>query len=234
MTMDKRQEKMRKSEQIIRDAYYKNSLIERLADVRESTAPEQAFLKLGRRFYIPSEWYTQNDIYYDIALNQFGEGIARSEINYVISEILKNERINRVEVEMVNAKIFKQQLQEFNTAFHPTILFAPVEYFVDLTYSWAQEDKDFGQFTYNRIKVMNENYDVFWSNKYTPFNVFILANKHYAEWFIKSSLNERFNVIIKESEKPESYELTMYTLFRFSINRPEDIRILETKSLKVE
>lgn len=229
-----RQEKIQKSEQIIRDAYYKNSEIERLANVRVSKDSDQLFLRLGRRFYIPAEWYSRNDVIYDIALNQFGEGMARSETKYILNEILKNERIERVKIETIDAHIFKQKIKDFNLEFSPTILFAPVEFFVDLSYSWLQEDPDFGQFSYNKIRILDKNYDLFWSNQYVPFNVFVFANKDYGEWLTRPSLNERFYVNIKESEKPENLELTMYTLFKFSINRPDEIRILETKSQKVQ
>jgi hypothetical protein len=221
-------EKIRKSEQMIRDAYYKNSQIEQLTSVK--VCPEEpTFLRLGRRIYIPSEWYTRNDIFYDIALNQFGEGIARSEKKYIIDEILKNEKIERYKMATVTASSFKEQLEKFEKQFSPNIIFAPVEFFVNLTYTWSQEDKDFGQFNYENFKIKNKNYNLFWSNHYTPFKVFIFANKEYGEWLTKTSVKERFYVKIANSDKPESLDLTMYTLFKFSITNPEKIKIIEAK-----
>ena len=80
------------------------------------------------------------------------------------------------------------------------------------------------------MRILDRNYDIFWSNKYNPFGVFIFANKDYGKWLTKPSRSGRLYVKISESEKPESLDLTIYTLFNFSINRPEKIKILESKS----
>ena len=232
MTAQRREKKIEESERVIQQSYYKNSLIEKLVEVRVSNDPDQMFLKLGRRIYIPEEWYSREDIYYDVALKQLGEGIARSERSFIINEILKNDKIERTKVEGINANTFKKLISDFGTVFRPTILFAPVEYFVDLSYNWPKEDCDFKPFGYEKIQVLTKNYEVFWSNKYTPFDAFIFANKDYGEWLTKPSLDKRFYVKISESQKPEKLELTMYTLFKFSITNPKEIRIVESAKPK--
>ena len=190
---------------------------------------ETAFLRIGKRVYIPKEWYTRDDIFYDIALNQFGEGLAKSETKYILDEILKNEKIERLKIDSISANVFKEQLGIFDSEFNPNIIFAPVEFFVNLSYSWGQKDKDFGQFSYETLKIENKSYNLFWSNHYTPFKVFIFANKEYGEWLTKLSINERLYVSITESDKPESLGLTLYTLFKFSITNPDKVKIIETK-----
>src|SRR3989337_2563758 len=102
MTDQPREKKIEESERVIQQAYYKNSLIEKLVEVRVSNEPDQMLLKLGRRIYIPEEWYSTDDIYYDFALNQLGEGIARSEKSIIINEVLKNDKIERTKVEGIN------------------------------------------------------------------------------------------------------------------------------------
>jgi hypothetical protein len=225
-----REEKIRASEDIVRKAYYKNSVIQRLVNTKAVETSDEEFLKLGRRFYIPADWYTSDNIAYDIALNQFGENVAFSEKKFILDEILKDKRIVRDRLPEINSQILKEQLRQMNI-FKPTIMFAPVQFFVDLTYTWSQTDHDYSTNKFDNVKIQDKMFDVFWSNQYTPFNVFILLNKTFGEWITKPSLENRFFVKIDESEKPDNLELTMYTTFKFSIKKPEKIRILETQKL---
>jgi hypothetical protein len=221
-----REEKIRASEEIVRKAYYKNSLIQHLVNVKIDNSSDEEFLKLGRRFYIPADWYTSDNIAYDLALNQFGENVAFSEKKYFLEEILKDKRVERIKLPEVNPQILKEQIEQMNN-FNPTIMFAPVQFFVDLTYTWSQIDPDYSTYKFNNVRVQNRLFEVYWSNKYIPFDVFILLNKSFGKWMTKPSLDNRFFVKIEDSEKPDQLELTMYTTFKFLINKPQRIKILE-------
>jgi hypothetical protein len=225
-----REQKIQASEDIVRKAYYKNSVIQRLVNVKAVETSEEKFLKLGRRFYIPADWYTSNNIGYDIALNQFGENIAFAEQKFILEEIMKDTQIERVKLTEISPQILKEQLGRMDT-FKPTIMFAPVQLFVDLTYTWSQTDQDYRFTKFNNLRIREKPFEVFWSNKYIPFSVFILLNKSFGEWTTKPSLDNRFFVKIDESEKPNNLELTMYTTFKFAINNPDRIKILELPQL---
>ena len=90
-----RAEKIDKSEEIIRESYYKKSVLEQLVNVKVAHPDEQDFLKLGLRLYIPEDWYSREDIYYDIALQQLGEKLAFSEKKHILEEVLKSDKIKR-------------------------------------------------------------------------------------------------------------------------------------------
>lgn len=223
-----REQKIERSEQLVRESYYKNSVIDQLVNVRDSNPNDQVFLKLGRGIYIPEDWYTQGDIYYDMALQQLGENIAFSEKKYVIEEILKDERINRVTSPEINLTSLKEQSHRLHDSrFRPTVLFAPIDYFVKLTLDWPREDSAFRLEKFDKIMISGQAYKVFWSNKYIPFKEFIFVNKGYGEWVAKPTFHDRFYVKISESDKAGKLSLVMYTLLKFSIPEPSRITILQ-------
>jgi hypothetical protein len=228
------EEEIKRSEKLVRDAYYKASVIDQLVNVRNAE-DEQNFLKLGRRIYIPKKWYTREDIYYDVALEQLGRNIAFSEKKFIIEQILKNERIKRISLPEINLTVLKEQIQRMadETNTYPEILLAPVDYVVKF-HDWYRSIKDhsFHMETFDKIIISGHTYKVFWSNKYIPFNEFIFANKRYGEWIAKPSANDRFYVKISESDREDKLDLMMYTTFRFSMLESKMITILQQTNKK--
>jgi hypothetical protein len=228
-----REQKIIRSQDLVNEAYYQASALNQLVDVRDSRSGEQDFLKLGRRIYIPEEWYSRGDIYYDIALKQLGENIAFSEKKFIIEEILKNEAITRIHLPEINSTVLKHQTEQIERrGFHPTILLAPVDYFVKLTYEWPMADRSFRSEGFDKITISGHSYKTFWSSKYIPFKEFILADKSYGEWVSKPSFKDRFYVKISESDKPDKLDLLMYTTLKFSILEPNKITMLQESEIK--
>jgi hypothetical protein len=225
-----REQKIEKSEELVRKSYYKNSVVDQLVNVRDAHPDEFDFLKLGRRIYIPEEWYSREDIYYDVALQQLGRNIAFSEKKFIIEEILKNERIKHISIPETNLTVLKEQIQRIvdETNTYPEILLAPVDYFVKF-HDWyrSMTDRSFRMETFDKMIISGHSYRVLWSNKYIPFKEFIFANKSYGEWVAKPSINKRFYVKISESDKPDKLDLLMYTTLKFSILEPNRITILQ-------
>lgn len=224
-----REEKIRRSEEIVSDAYYKASVVDKLVTVRDSQPDDHDFLKLGKRTYIPEEWYSRGDIFYDFALKQLGENIAFSEKKFIIEEILKDERIRRNSCSEINPDVIKDEIQQIvrEANIYPEILFFPIDFFTKIMHDWIIEDKDIRVETFENIVISGVRYRIFWSNKYIPFKEFIFANKGYGEWVGKPSFHDRFYVRISESDKPDKMDLLMYTTFKFFKKEPNRITILQ-------
>lgn len=221
-------QKIERSEQLVRESYYKKSVLDQLVNVRDANHGDQNFLKLGRRIYIPEEWYSRDDIYYDLALSQLGENIAFSEKKFIIEEILKDDRISRTSLPEINLANLKEQLRCIvETIFRPTLLFAPIEYFTKLFNEWVKQDTTIRVVTFDRIIISGHPYDIFWSNRYIPFKAFIVADRSYGEWVAKPTFNDRLYVKISESDKADKMDLQLYTTFKFSIVNTSRIAILQ-------
>jgi hypothetical protein len=222
------EEKIKKDEELLKETYYKASEIEKLVTVRNPQPNEQDFLKFGRRIYIPKEWYIRKDLYYDIALRRLADNLALSEKKFIIQKILEEEKVNRIILPEINSASFKQNVRTIvENRESPTILLAPIDYFMDLNLNWVRQDRDFRVEKFDKISIQGHSFTLFWSNKYIPFNEFIFLNKNYGEWVAKPSINERFFVKISDSDKPDQMDLQMYTTMKFSINKPEKITVLQ-------
>jgi hypothetical protein len=222
-----REQKIKRSEELLKKRYYKASIIDQLVSVRNPYPNEQDFLKFGRRIYIPEDWYSREDIYYDIALEQLAENLALSEKKFIIEKILEEEKVNRIILPEISSMSFKETVRAiFENSKRPTILLAPIDYFKDLNLNWIRQDQDFKSEIY-KIRIAEHSFTLFWSNKYIPFRDFIFLSKDYGEWVAKPSVNDRFFVKISESDKPDKMDLQMYTTMKFSINKPEEITVLK-------
>jgi hypothetical protein len=226
-----REQKIERSEQLTKESYYKASIVDKIVDIRDYRHGDEDFIRIFRRVYVPDEWFTQTDkmeIMSDLVFEEFGSDIALSEKKYFIEEkILKDEQIRRNKVDEINLKSLEKTADLLlNDGFLPTVIFAPVEYYVQFYADWLGSNLQIGKDPHT-IKMSGRSYSIFWTNKYAPFKEFIFIDKSFGEWISKPSFNERFYVKISPSDKPDQLDFLAYTTAKLSIKEPRKIAILE-------
>jgi hypothetical protein len=222
------EQRIGKSEQLAKDSYFKNSVISQIVNVRDFRPGDQGFVRIYKRVYVPREWFTRTDIYSDLAFEQLGSSIALSEKKFIIEDqILKNAEITRRTVDEINLSNLEETADSLVEAgFEPTVLVAPIEYFMPIYVDWQRSALRVG-FAPDIITISRRNYNIFWSNKYIPIKEFIFIDKSFGEWISKPSFNERFYVRISPSDQLDKLDFLAYTTLKFSVVEPRKIAILQ-------
>lgn len=220
------EQKIQRSEELVRESYFSSSVIDRLVQVRDARASDEGFLKSYRRTYIPREWFIRKDVYSDLVFKRFGSNISLSEKKYFIEEILKKKR-DRTRVGTVDFETLKKFcLSVFESGTRPTVMLAPIGFFTRLHTDW-RDDPDLQIRSMNNITISGHNFEISWSNKYIPFDEFVFIDKSFGEWVAKPSFKERLSVSISESDREAQLDLLVYTTLKFNILRMDRISILE-------
>lgn len=222
------EQKIANSEQLAKDSYYGASVVNQIVSVRDFRLCDGDSLRIYRRVYVPKEWFTRTDIFSDTVFEQFGSDIAFSEKKFIVEEgILKSERILRNIVDEINLGTLEETAGRLREAgFEPTVLFAPIEYFVPIHVDWPRAGLQV-RFGPDAITIARRDYRVFWSNKYMPFKEFIFIDKSFGEWISKPSFNDRFYVKISPSDRPDQLDFFAYTTMKFSIKDPRKVAVLQ-------
>lgn len=79
-----------------------------------------------------------------------------------------------------------------------------------------------------QLTICGERPRIFWSNKYMPFNDFILVNRGFGEWTSKPTFGDRLLVSISPSDKEDQLSLLYLTKMRFEIIDAHKILVIST------
>jgi hypothetical protein len=62
------------------------------------------------------------------------------------------------------------------------VLLAPINFYVDMVTNWYKKDPDYKvNLTTGEIFIVKTKQNIFWSNKYIPFNDFVFVDKRFFE-----------------------------------------------------
>jgi len=222
------EEKIVRSEQIVRESYLKASDISQLVEVRDARTTDEDFLRIYKRTYIPKEWFVREDFYSDLVFRELGSGIALGEKKFFIGEILRQSKIKRETCSDVNfTSLVEKSRSLFETGANPTVLFAPIEYYIKFHLEWYKDPSSRIE-SPDSVIISGHRYKICWSNKYMPFNEFIFVDRRFGEWVYKPSFSERLYVKISESDKIDQLDLLVYTTVKLGILDPSKIAIIQT------
>lgn len=121
------QEKVSNAIALFRKTYYANSEIGKIVNTRDATSDEEGFLQLGSKYYIPKDWFTREDIVFDIAIEQFAENLVLSETKYILSRIVDCEQIQRAATQQNILDSFVEQFRRFSETTKIQAIFAPID-----------------------------------------------------------------------------------------------------------
>lgn len=220
----------------LEESYINSSLINNIVNTEdaENITILKEFLKLGHWKYMPLYLFEDSATYPDPIFRQYGSSIARGEIKYLVSEILKDKNICVFSTDSVDIDILSSKIKEFrngNLLYNEIILFIPIEYFMKIHMDWPRSSKKIfmreGQFYIDGLPVK-----IYWSNKYNKFTDFIIYDKNFATWIFKPSVKKRLKVeLCKSNKDPFTMELKAETVFLLEINEPNLVTIIRPKTL---
>jgi len=226
-------EKITRARNRLVEAYYGASIVERAVeaiDYNDITHSDLDFLALGRWLYIPKSWFTDPSYYPDYFFSQVAEGIVIGEEKQIVEKILANNEVKRTTLDAIDyrniAEIINDFVRESNrpSSVLQFSMFAPIKYYVAMHTDWVRENSV--RIELNRLFINGFTVNLFWSSKYVDYDGFIIFERSLCRWIAKPSMDNRLEVEVRESEKPEKMELKAQTLYHFTILDPERIQVL--------
>ena len=228
-------DKVEKAKDILRTTYYANSSVAQIVNVKDATPEEEEFLQLGFRHYIPREWFTRKDIFIEIALEQIARNLATSEEKYVVDQILKVPEIPSIELGEDILRDFLERYKAFSENQIVQALLIPIDFYVNLHTDWLAKTSDIKMdLASGELTICGTKPHIFWSNKYIPFDDFVLIDKRFGEWTSKPTFKDRLEVRISESDKQDKLDLLYVTKMKFGVIDPTKILILHRISAETE
>jgi hypothetical protein len=211
-----------------RKTYYETSEISKIVNTKDaSNIEEEGFLQLGAKFYIPKEWFTSDNVAFDIAIEQFATSLVIAETKYLLTSIFGTKDIQKVTITKDVLSDFMAQFKRFSEAYRVQAMFFPVDLYSQIHIEWPKNNPDIQlNFTSGEIAICETRPRIFWSNKYTPVDDFILINKGFAEWTSKPTFKDRLEVSISQSDKEDQLDLLYLTKLKLEIVDPKKILVL--------
>jgi hypothetical protein len=211
----------------IREEYYKRSRVPLLATIRrEPNAQAPNFLKLGRRFIIPREFFEESHV---IIVHPFAEFIELSEYQYLI-DTLRETSVHHVQSNTPpDEKIMDDAIRKISGFTEPNYIIIPIAFYVDLhVLSRASRfpiiQYENGQAYYN---LAGKRLRILWSNKFIHLNEIIIGNSEDGLWLYKSADDNRLTVRFYFEEHEVNPMLLVQTVFRFEPPPSEKIFVIK-------
>jgi len=217
----------------LRKTYYAGSTFAKITSKRDANPEEEGFLQIGFRHLVPKEWFTRKDIHIDLVFTQFAEHLHIAEEKYLINKIFEDTRVPRVDLGDNALNDFIAQFKAFSQNHSIEAMLTPIDFYVPMHTDWLRQTNEIkmnlvtGELIISKIKPY-----IFWSNKYTPFNDFVLINIEFGEWASKPNFNNRLEIKMTKSDKEDQLDLLFLTRAKFEIVDPSKTLILQTKGKK--
>jgi hypothetical protein len=222
--------KLKKAMRTLKEAYYASSDFNKLVNVDNARNEETGFQQLGFRHLIPREWFTREDVAIDVAFEQFGANLALSETHHVIDKIFGETSIPKIDLGQNVREGVVTNVEAFSETKQINAMLAPIDHYVDMHMKWPVEsqgkirmDIRTGVLSFCEIQP-----DIFWSNKYMPFDDFALIDRGFGNWVSKPDFDDRLTVQITGSTEEDKLDLLFFVTMKFNIVEAERVLILRT------
>jgi hypothetical protein len=196
----------------ISQIYERSSRVPILTTPRlEHNAAAEDFIKIGKRFLIPREFFEPNHY---IVMKPFSNFIELSEFQYLIDTLLQIKE-NRIRCqEEPSSEIINSAITNIITETCPNFMIVPVSFFVHMH-------------TQNRSRLIDYREDsreyyngygmaplrIIWSNKYVRLNQIIIGNSNDSIWMYKGG---NFGRLLIEFENTGlDLSMLIQTVFRY-------------------
>ncbi len=222
--------KLEQAKTILKKSYYETSNFNKLVDSEDASVDETNFQQLYFRTLIPKEWFTREDVIIDIAFEQFGANLAHSEIYYIIDRIFGEQSIPKIDVGINLRENVIANIKAFSQTKEISSLLAPIDYFVDMHTKWLSESPNEITMDYRTgtLSFFGMAQNIIWSNKYKPFDDFVLVDKTFSKWISKPNFVDRLMVKISESNEIDKLDLHFLVNMKFEIVDANKVLILQT------
>jgi len=235
---------MRGMESIVH-GYGEASVIKEVIDccpfIKNVDKPEN-YYQIGLRTLIPKDWFEDKSNVI-LELSEIGRSVAMGEENFLVKKIQEESQasVTRTIKEFTLDSIESAIREIEKNGFSPSVLFAPVEFYVEM-HGWKLAPGKMA-IQYPRgsrpFLILDQltSLKIFWSSMYIPLDKVLVFDRSFAKWIVKTEPNtgEYIQVGIKDSEDPDKVEVTAKTIVKFISIKPNALRILApTKVPKIE
>lgn len=221
--------------------YFNASIVEKVTNAKdydETARRPLDFLRLGRWYYIPEEWFTDPSIFPDLVFGETGRSIALGEEKHIVEKILENDSTRKIIVETVDSFFIKRQIrdvilratQTYGHANYQIVIFAPIAYFVAAHIDWPRQERGIvwrnGDLFVDGLRI-----ELHWSNKYIDYKELIILEKSMCCWIAKPTVGGRMNADVTVSNQRGQLELKAQSVFSFLLEAPENILVVRPTNL---
>jgi len=221
--MDRIQEKIRELEEQIHSTYRNYSRIDDICITNAVPLDQRRnqFRQFAKRFLIERQHITDETHF--LIFDNFGSGVARSELNYLIHELNQNSQTTNIP-EVTLANIREQVEVMHNNGHTPNVIFMPIEYYHTI-HEWNMQPFQEGLIDRNLgdSLVVNRNaiLKVIFSNKYVPFENVIITSRENNLWEYRADERTDSRLTAKmdwELEDPINAILLVKTVFNYQVH----------------
>ena len=191
------------------------------------------FVQIGSRFSLDVEVFTSSSHY--PGLIGAGHSVALGEEAYLV-EMLNRQVSRRVEKNNLSSQSIVEALCEMGPNFHPNAVLVPIAFHnplhleeipgLKLVYD-PHERRHRGPIL--KIDKSFETPEVFWSNKYVPFDSLMFVDKSIGEWVVKTQDGHYLTVDVPPAGRIGKVGVVIKTIPYFNIATPERGLILKIR-----
>ena len=229
-------EQVRKFIHNVRAEYEEDSIIWNrfVVESRAATRLDRfEFVQIGSRFSFDLEVFTSSSHY--PGLIGAGHSVALGEEAYLV-EMLDRQISRRIEKNNLSSQTIVEALREMGPNFHPNAVLVPIAFHnplhleeipgLKLVYD-PHELRHRGPIL--KIDKSLETPEVYWSNKYVPFDSLMFIDKSIGEWVVKTQNGHYLTVEVLRAGKADKVGVVIKTVPYLNIVTPERGLILKIR-----
>jgi len=193
------------------------------------------FFRLGNRLKIERDILLNES--HSVFLGNLGISVAHEETKTIVKDIAKSAAVEKLDVPASEYYLTAAIMSQIERGFNPRFIFVPIDYFLDV-WKWSSErfrrvNFD-GQGGYEWVIDNNIKLRIKYSNKYTPFDNFIIVDPVYNEWRYRpdSKTGGRLTASFEDKLDPDNLFLNVHTLFKFDVTESDANLVLKFKPKK--
>lgn len=213
----------------IRSGYRSESKVPLLATLRREPNPHAPnFLKIGKKFEIPKEFFEPG---HRIIVRPFADFVALSEYQFLI-DMLKNVSTHHIQSDnLPNMEMVDEAVRAICEFTRPDYIIVPIAFYMDF-HQWSRVSGKIPCINYDNRQAYYRyggiHLRVLWSNKFIRLNEIIIGNSRDGEWLFKSANgDERLTVRFYFEQQHANPILLVQTVFRFRPPAPQEIYVIE-------
>lgn len=222
-----RQELFLKYTQEIHQTYRENSLVPVLTTIqKEEDTQALGFVKIGKRFLVPQEFFEVNHV---IIMRPFADFIELSEYQYIIDTMKETHHTHARCRQSPDYQIINEAIETIIGITEPNFIILPLAFFVSLHEGSRRPDGPPIRYDNDRHPYYVDNGSrlrILWSNKYIKLNEMIIGNSRDSLWLFKSNDDERLKVEFVDVEQGD-VTLLVETVFRYQPPPPDRLSVTE-------
>ncbi len=220
-------QQLNKCKSILTKHYLERSILDEgltVIDYDPLLHAKMKFLELGEWIELKEELLDDPQVNLDLVFHQIADSIALGEVKYLVDTIYNHLNIKLEYMKQLTYNSFIDIIRTEFKESNPSLILAPLSFFKEMHLEWQTKEIIFGsrrgKYTINLPHYMYKPALV-WSNKYVPFDSFVIVSKKFGKWIAQPNGKDRVRLDLRR--ETGKLLLHIYSTFNFSIQDPEEI-----------